>query len=212
MSAVAEVNITNISLPLHNAEKCCARCGEDKPLDKFYPQPGGRHGRKGRCKDCICAQKRIERRRKTEAKRRHADQHPEIRLAKTADRFWGKVVWNGDENECWTWQAALSHDGYGCFVTGGRHFPAHRFAYELLVGPIPAVRHCVNPAHLEPVTRRENLLRGNTIQARNAAKTHCPQGHPYSGDNLYVDARGCRSCWTCKRANRRRYAEAKANA
>ena len=59
-------------------------------------------------------------------------------------------------------------------------------------------RACVNPEHLEPVTQRENLLRGSTIPAANAAKTVCPSGHPYSGDNLYIppgtNDRKCRAC------------------
>ncbi len=87
---------------------------------------------------------------------------------------------------------------------------AHRFAYELTVGPIPkglTIDHvrergcilelCCNPAHLEPVTLQENLLRGGTFQAANAAKTHCPRGHPYAGGNLYVRPDGSRRCRTC---------------
>ena len=86
----------------------------------------------------------------------------------------------------------------------------HRVAYEAAVGPIPEglqLDHlcrntlCTNPAHLEPVTCRENLLRGNTLQAANAAKTHCPYGHPYAGENLRVRrlksgglGRSCREC------------------
>lgn len=193
----------------------CVCCEEFKPLREFYRRADGEGERYGQCKACFRAKARDRRRASAEAWRRNGP--PQT----TIDRFWAKVVWNGDEDECWTWEASKNCGGYGHFTAGGRHFSAHRFAYELLVGPIPEgldldhlcrVRNCVNPAHLEPVTRRENLLRGKTIQARNAAKTHCPQGHPYWGDNLYIDARGCRSCWTCKRANKRCYAEAKAKA
>ncbi len=90
---------------------------------------------------------------------------------------------------------------------------AHRYAYELMVGPIPAgltidhkcrVHNCVQPAHLEPVTCRVNILRGDTGQ-NNAQKTHCPHGHPYSDDNLIVTLEGWRRCRTCRReADRRR--------
>ncbi|MBO0884191.1 MAG: HNH endonuclease [Mycobacterium sp.] len=88
------------------------------------------------------------------------------------------------------------------------HRGAHVFAYELLVGPIPTGmqldhlcrnRSCVNPDHLEPVSQRVNLLRGATQPAFNTAKTHCPQGHPYEGDNLAFNRDGSRFCRTCSR-------------
>lgn len=85
--------------------------------------------------------------------------------------------------------------------------PAHRFAYERLVGLIPEglqldhlcrVPYCVNPAHLEPVTSRENTMRGLNFAAVNAKKTHCLRGHLLSGDNLMTtpsyDGRLCRTC------------------
>lgn len=116
---------------------------------------------------------------------------------------------------CWLWNGTLSasprSSGYALV---NREY-AHRVSYEVFVGPIPEgleidhlcrIRHCVNPDHLEPVTRRENLLRGDTFAARNARKTHCPQGHSYSGENLYV-YKGGRKCRTCHReAERRRRA------
>lgn len=84
-------------------------------------------------------------------------------------RFWAKVdAWDGVA--CWNWLGAKSHDGYGRFRTSGQRTRiAHRVAYEMCVGPIPAGltldhlcrnRRCMNPAHMEEVTRRENLLRG----------------------------------------------------
>jgi hypothetical protein len=113
---------------------------------------------------------------------------------------------------CWLWTAAKTH-GYGLFWNGTRQVPAHKFSYEFYVGPVPEglqldhlcrVRACVNPLHLEPVTCRENLLRGAGRTAINAARTHCPYGHPYSGDNLYLKPNGNRECRTC---NARRRAE-----
>src|SRR5690606_38241534 len=134
-----------------------------------------------------------------------------------ADLFWKKVDKSG---ACWNWTAALKSNGYGHFATGPnggqKAHLAHRFSYELTVGPIPEGlvldhkcrnRRCVNPDHLEAVTQRENLLRGDTFQAANAAKTHCPEGHPYTGDNLIVNNRGSRVCRACKRrTDRRSYA------
>lgn len=134
------------------------------------------------------------------------------------DRFWMKVDAAGD---CWLWTGGLQGSGYGGFQAerdGQRYATvAHRYAYQSLVGPIPdglqldhlcRVRTCVNPDHLQPVTPRENTLRGNTFQRRNAAKTHCPQDHPYDEDNTlrYVTKRGvtARACRTCNREKMRR--------
>lgn len=132
------------------------------------------------------------------------------------ERFWAKVERSGPQ-DCWTWTGCLTN-GYGQFWThGSQRVRAHRFAYELLVGPIPEglqidhlcrVPACVNPAHLEPVTARINVLRSESPIAQAAAQVFCIHGHPLSGGNLYVDPkRGFRQCRTC---NRRRDAEYKA--
>lgn len=117
------------------------------------------------------------------------------------DRFWAKVE-KGDS--CWLWTSAKTKGGYGEFHIGSRVLYSHRLAYELLAGPIPEgltldhlcrVRHCVNPAHLEAVSNRVNVLRGNGACARNARKTHCAKGHAL----LYFDHRGYRTCRQCGR-------------
>jgi hypothetical protein len=108
---------------------------------------------------------------------------------------------------CWLWTAAINGSGYGIVLWNGRCRLAHRVIYELLVGPFPdglqadhlcRNRQCVSPWHLEPVTSRVNSMRGETIGAAHAAKTHCPQGHPYSAENTYmrpgVNNRACRTC------------------
>lgn len=125
-----------------------------------------------------------------------------------------------DANGCWIWPGAKFRGGYGnvgVVDADGRRRNAglHRVAYEYLVGPIPErmdLDHvhergcrstsCCNPAHLEPVTRRENLLRGDTISARRAATTHCPAGHAYTDENTMRSSRGQRSCRACRRARR----------
>lgn len=99
-----------------------------------------------------------------------------------------------DADGCWIWTAGTSgdnpNDPYGRFWVDGRMVYAHRFAYEQLVGAIPPGhdldhlcrrRLCVNPRHLEPVTRRENLMRGDTLARAHAEGRDC--GYP-----------GCRNC------------------
>jgi len=108
---------------------------------------------------------------------------------------------------CWNWNGWLTLDGYGqCRAPRGSKQMAHRVAYEMFVGPIPVGlvidhlcrnRSCVNPAHLEAVTQRENLARG--INA-NAVKTHCKRGHEYSKGNTYTYPDGRRDCRTCRQA------------
>ncbi len=125
-------------------------------------------------------------------------------------RFLSKTVKN--EKGCWLWTGAKEKRGYGKFTVGKVTMMAHRFAYHACFGSIPdhlTCDHlcrnpsCVNPNHIELVSMRENLLRGNTFQARNARKTHCPKGHPYSGENLYHVPTGGRGCKTCRSENQR---------
>ena len=138
------------------------------------------------------------------------------------ERFWAKVDKDGpipercpDLGPCWLWVAARIGNGYGNFWDGHRVVLAHRFAYELLVGPIPdglepdhlcRVRHCVNPAHLEPVTHGENARRGEAGLVMNAlqrAVTHCPKGHAYTAENTSW-WQGHRKCRACDRERHRR--------
>lgn len=114
---------------------------------------------------------------------------------------------------CWLWTAGRS-GGYARIKIGRSSVNAHRVAYQLLVGPIPEgteldhlcrVRHCVNPEHVEPVTRKENILRGESPTARNARKTHCEHGHAFTPENTIVRPSGWRGCRLCGRAAQRRY-------
>lgn len=130
------------------------------------------------------------------------------RGASNADRI--KHRSRPDDNGCWIWIGLLDADGYGTVCPlERRNKKAHRVSYEAFVGPIPEeltidhlcrVRNCVNPAHLEPVTRQVNSLRGNTIAAQEAATTHCPADHPYSPENTYITPKtGSRNCRQCHR-------------
>lgn len=128
------------------------------------------------------------------------------------DRFAAKVALS--DSGCLVWLGGIAGSGYGHFHTTqsgaikARDVYAHRWSYEHHRGPIPEGLHldhlcrnrkCVNPDHLEPVTQRENTLRGIGFSAENAAKTECAKGHPYSIDNTYVDPLGYRHCRTCRR-------------
>lgn len=111
---------------------------------------------------------------------------------------------------CWVWMGASQSNGYGRAWNGSKTDYAHRVMYQIYFSDIPAGmdldhlcrnRACVNPLHLEPVSRSENLHRGTAgenIAAPHREKTHCPQGHPYSGDNLAV-RNGRRHCKACAR-------------
>lgn len=129
------------------------------------------------------------------------------------DRFWVKVNKDGPGG-CWLWTAGTGQNGYGRFRFLGRNVYAHRFSFALAGGELDTaleldhlcrVRNCVNPEHIEQVTGRTNTLRGDTIVADNASRTHCPAGHVLEGDNLVPTAiaRGRRACLTCNRERAR---------
>lgn len=133
-------------------------------------------------------------------------------------RFWSKVK---KTKSCWEWTAATIRsrhgDLYGHFYVetereGSVMQLAHRVSYELAYGPIPeglTADHlcrntlCVRPDHLEVVTLKENILRGEGFSAINARKKHCLRGHPFSGSNLIVNVRGDRVCRICENATQR---------
>lgn len=104
---------------------------------------------------------------------------------------------------CWLWTAHVDRHGYGRFSIRRGTYLAHRVSYAYHVGPIQdglcidhkcRNRQCVNPAHLEPVTNRENIVRGAK------AITACPRGHPYDEENTYTAPDGHRFCRACNRA------------
>lgn len=123
---------------------------------------------------------------------------------------------------CWRWLGTINQDGYAHVYALGRTRRAHILFYELFVGPVPEgldldhvaargclYRDCVNPEHLEPVTRRENNRRGKLGRGENAnaAKTACVHGHHFTEANTYMHTGGKRGCRTCRNAAQRRYGQ-----
>lgn len=125
-------------------------------------------------------------------------------------RFWSKVE-NAGEGECWRWTDALTTHGYGQLWLSGRYISAHRIAWTIAYGPIPdgllidhlcRNRACVNAAHLDLVTQRENVVRGDSaacVRTRRDAQTECLRGHEYTPENTRISRAGYRFCRACER-------------
>lgn len=131
------------------------------------------------------------------------------------DRFWALV--NRVDCACWDWLGTRIYDGYGIYRLRGLgpekeiSFLAHRIAYEATYGDIPDQheidhlclnRGCVRPDHLRAVPPGFNGAQGGARRGEmQLAKTHCPSGHPLSGENLYQNPNNRkRACRTCRRS------------
>ena len=135
------------------------------------------------------------------------------RFRPVIERFFEKI--HVDSNTgCWNWMGAKAGKGYGIMfmrkVDGQiRYVYVHRFSWEYHhaeqipegLEPDHTCRNasCANPGHLEVVTHQINMLRGDTIAARNASRTHCPHGHEYSPENTRITKLGHRDCRACHR-------------
>ncbi len=144
--------------------------------------------------------------------------------AKIAEKIKSRVIHSATLFEgapCWLWQGATNPKGYGTLWVGGKKWAtAHRAAYVSLVGNIDSeleldhlcrVRNCCNPDHLEPVTKQENIRRGNGGK-HHRTKTHCPHNHEYSPENTVTRVRRgrlCRDCKACRDARSAAWREAK---
>lgn len=125
------------------------------------------------------------------------------------DRFWSKCIPEPNSG-CWLWLAGLTGKGYGSFSFNGRSREAHIVARDTLAGPIAnglvsdhlcRTRSCVNPAHIEAVTHRTNILRGEGVAARRARQLSCVRGHALTGPgaDVRITRQGSRQCRACLR-------------
>lgn len=122
------------------------------------------------------------------------------------ERFWARVQLS--QMGCWQWLGSLRPQGYGYIRFDGEQWRVHRLAYTKLIGEIPESsvldhlcrnRGCVNPAHLEPVPNRTNVLRGVGRTALQARQTHCIHGHEFTPENTYnPPGKTTRRCRTCR--------------
>lgn len=131
------------------------------------------------------------------------------RCQRLPDRFWAKV---DKTDTCWLWTGS-TNGRYGQFSVDGKTAYAHRVSWVVTNGPLPEgreldhlcrVHRCVRPDHLEPVTRRENLLRGETLAASNAAKLSCKFGHLFDSRNTRIAHRPAGPARVCRACDRRR--------
>jgi len=137
----------------------------------------------------------------------------------TTERFLEKISPEPNSG-CWLWMGATNNNGYGVTGVNGKNKLAHRVAYQLLHGVdsvgmdldhLCRVRCCVNPHHLEPVSHRENILRGDgpalakrniaLIHADRRARTHCAHGHEYTDANTLIRRRGDQIWRACRRCS-----------
>lgn len=146
-----------------------------------------------------------------------------VNISSTPDRIRDLISLQPCENKvladkfCWSWQGSVE-DGYPRLSWPGfKTQRAHRIVYALLVGEIPTgfeLDHlclntiCVNPNHLEPVTRLENLRRSHTTGRGNGTRTHCRQGHEFTPENIY-SWRGKRFCLKCQAFRQAEYEKRK---
>lgn len=137
------------------------------------------------------------------AHRRYLPYH-HLRSAKDEDRYVVNL-----ETGCWEFKGSKRW-GYGMMQHPLKHkvVMAHRYFWEKEHGPVPdgleldhlcRVRRCVNPSHLEPVTRRENIVRGVNQIARQVRQTHCKRGHLLEGWNILTTKTTARRCRECRK-------------
>lgn len=143
-------------------------------------------------------------------------------VAESLDDFFYRLLCRSVEGPggCWVWTGPVSREGYAKVTYRQRRGHVHRTAYVLFGPPFDRRLHldhrcrnkrCWNPAHLEPVPCRTNILRGTAPAAENARKTRCKRGHELDGDNLMDLPGGRRGCRECQRMHNVNYRRRKAH-
>lgn len=138
----------------------------------------------------------------------------QVSLPESLPRHMRRRISEGPDG-CWLIRSSESHGVYASVSVNNKGRLAHRLSYELLVGPIPdghQIDHlcrrplCVNPAHLEAVTPRENTQRGNGPWALALRTGKCVAGHEFTPENTYIrpDGRG-RACIACRKRHEADY-------
>jgi hypothetical protein len=127
------------------------------------------------------------------------------------ERLKGRVL--VDDRGCWIWQGSINvGNGYGYARAGGQVRIVHRVLYEAANGPVQEglvldhlcrVRACCNPSHLEPVTQRVNLERGDSPAWRAHRIRRCQRGHEMTPANIRRKPGGRQECRACGEAMRR---------
>lgn len=127
----------------------------------------------------------------------HGDSGAEARFNSRVD----KTLWG-----CWLWRGRLDRDGYGIFYLRGKSRKAHRVAYatahamymppDMVIDHVCRVRSCVNPAHMDLVTSRENNIRGSGVTSKNRKALRCKNGHLFTEETTYYSTAG-RTCKPC---------------
>ena len=185
---------------IQNNEKFCIGCRETLPLNRYHYSTTFPGARDSLCYSCRRGGKRVRIPHSTDRRPRLLDliyffEKIEINP---------EIAFNG--SPCWLWKAALYKNGYAQLNFRGKMTYGHLIAFEWFIGAIDRNlvrdhlcrrRDCTNPLHLEQVSQRENILRGNV------PRTHCPSGHAYEGENLYISPRGERKCRACGRDRER---------
>lgn len=196
--------------------KLCKVCEQEKDESDFHSLPHTTDGLNWRCKSCQSAYLYQYKLKKTLDKC-----HPDVLSTLSSApierlrRFAPKV--HVSESGCWQWTGNTHpKNGYARVWFDRRDDRlAHRVSYEWANGQIPEAlvldhlcrnRSCVNPAHLQPVSNVENVMRGESVWALNAKKTHCLRGHPFDEANtrIYNGMRHCLECSRIRKRERRR--------
>jgi len=123
------------------------------------------------------------------------------------ERFYSKIKFNED-TWCWDWIGTTLQRGYGHFKLKRKNWRPHRLSFAIHKGDLIKGleldhlcrnRSCCNPEHLKQGTHKVNVLRGESVSAINAKKTHCKRGHEFAEENTYVYPNGGRSCRICQK-------------